>query len=317
MNAPKPFLQFRAFKMLHTAQGNVPLDISFELEKGKLLTIYGNSGAGKTTILRIIAGLTELENGRVMVDGEIWFEKDFYAKDNQIKDPSLKVPKLKSPKINQPPRRRSIGLVFQDFALFPHLTVKEQLEFALQNGDDKKIVAELIDMMELGPLQDKLPAFLSGGQQQRVALARAIARKPKLLLLDEPLSALDDEMRFKLQDYILKVHRHFNLTTILVSHYLPEIFRLSDEAIVLEKGKIVKQGSPSTIFVEEKISGKFKVTGEIIDIVKADIVYIVSVLCANTIVKVIATQDEIEGLRTGQKVMVASKAFNPIILKMS
>ncbi|MHA4810050.1 sulfate/molybdate ABC transporter ATP-binding protein [Flavitalea flava] len=307
MNAPNPFLQFRAFKMLHTAQGNVPLDISFELEKGKLLTIYGNSGAGKTTILRIIAGLTDMEKGWVMVDGETWFIKGNNPGEN----------KIKNYKINQAPRRRSIGLVFQDFALFPHLTVKEQLEFALQKGDDKKIVSELMDMMELAPLQDKLPALLSGGQQQRVALARAIARKPKLLLLDEPLSALDDEMRFKLQDYILKVHRHFNLTTILVSHYLPEIFRLSDEVIVLEKGKIMKKGNPSAIFAEEKISGKFKVTGEIIDIVKADIVYIVSVLCANSIVKVIATKDEIDGLRTGQKVMVASKAFNPIIIKMS
>jgi molybdate transport system ATP-binding protein len=160
------------------------------------------------------------------------------------------------------------------------------------------------------------PSLLSGGQQQRVALARAIARRPRILLLDEPLSALDDEMRWKLQDYIIRAHRHYNLTTILVSHYLPEIFRLSDEVICLEKGKIQRKGRPAEIFVEEKISNKFRITGEIIEIAKSDIVFIVSVLCANTIVKVIATADEVEGLRIGQKVMVASKAFNPVILRM-
>lgn len=317
MTTQKPFLQFRAIKMLHTSQGNLPLDLSFELEQGKLLTIYGNSGAGKTTILRIIAGLTDLDSGCVIVDGQPWFNMAPNTKDQDLKSQNKIGPDIKGRNVNEPARRRSIGLVFQDFALFPHLTVKEQLEFALQKGDDKRIVTELMEMMELSPLQDRLPALLSGGQQQRVALARAIARRPKLLLLDEPLSALDDEMRFKLQDYILKVHRHYRLTTILVSHYLPEIFRLSDEVIVLDNGKITKKGNPSTIFSEEKISGKFKVTGEIIDITKADIVYIVSVLCANAIVKVIATADEIEGLRTGHKVMVASKAFNPILIKLS
>lgn len=296
MTNPGNKIIFRASKMLHTPQGSLPLDVSFELGKGRLLTLYGSSGAGKTTILRILAGLTGIDSGYIEVDGEVW--QDTGAK------------------INVPARKRSVGLVFQDFALFPHLTVKEQLIFALPKGGDKTIVTELIELMELGSLQDRLPALLSGGQQQRVALARAIARRPGLLLLDEPLSALDDEMRFRLQDYILKAHRHYHLTTILVSHYLPEIFRLADEVICLEKGRVQKQGSPQNIFVEEKISGKFKVTGEIIGIVKADIVYIVSILSANNIVKVIATEEEISGLHTGQKVMVASKAFNPVIIKM-
>lgn len=289
-------IKFKAFKTLQTAHGRLPLDISFELDKGRLLTIYGNSGAGKTTILRILAGLTDIESGYVEAEGEVW-------RDTRMK-------------INIPARKRSVGLVFQDFALFPHLTVKENLEFALQKGDDKRLVAELIELMELQQLQKVRPALLSGGQQQRVALARAIVRRPKLLLLDEPLSALDDEMRFKLQDYILKAHRHYQLTTILVSHYLPEIFRLSDEVICLEKGGIQRQGEPSDIFSAEKISGKFRITGEVIEIIKSDIVFIVSVLHGNTIVKVIATADEVEGLQTGQKVLVASKAFNPVILRI-
>lgn len=291
-----PLLKFQATKPLHTTRGIQLLDISFTLDQGSLLTIYGASGAGKTTILRILAGLTDIDTGFIEAGGEVWVDT--------------------AQKINWPARKRSVGLVFQDFALFPHLTVRENLEYAIPKGEDTAIVTELIEWMELTALRDKRPASLSGGQQQRVALARAIARKPKILLLDEPLSALDDEMRWKLQDYIIRAHRDYKLTTILVSHHLPEILRLSDEVICLDKGRITRQGLPADIFLDEKISSKFKVTGEIIDIVKSDIVFIVSVLCANTVVKVIATAEEIAGLQTGQKVMVASKAFNPVILKM-
>lgn len=289
-------IQCKATKFLHTAEGLQTLDISFNLEKGRILTLYGPSGAGKTTILRILAGLTDVRSAHIEVEGEIWQHTE--------------------QKINRPTRHRLVGFVFQDFALFPHLTVREQLEFALPRGDDKRIITELLSMMELEELQDRRPTLLSGGQQQRVALARAIARRPALLLLDEPLSALDDEMRFRLQDYILTAHRHYHLTTILVSHYLPEIFRLSDEVICLERGKIRKQGRPSDVFLEEKISSKFRTTGEIIDIVPADIVFIVHILAANAIVKVVATTEEATSLHIGQKVIVASKAFNPIILPM-
>jgi len=110
-------------------------------------------------------------------------------------------------------------------------------------------------LMELGQLQNVRPAFLSGGQQQRVALARAIVRRPRLLLLDEPLSALDDDMRHRLQDYIERIRHHFELTTILVSHHLPEILRLSDKVIWLDKGKIRQEGTPETLFSNSKIPG--------------------------------------------------------------
>jgi molybdate transport system ATP-binding protein len=292
----KPMLILKAHKMLHTADGPQALDIAFELEQGRLLTLYGPSGAGKTTLLRLLAGLTDMDTGYIESGGEIWVDTRL--------------------KINRAARRRPVGMVFQDFALFPHLTVRENLEFALKKGDDNRLVKELIELMELGSLQNIHPPRLSGGQQQRVALARAVARKPRLLLLDEPLSALDDEMRFRLQDYILKAHRQYALTTILVSHYLPEIFRLSDEVIRLEKGRILRSGSPSDVFSTGNISGKFKVTGEIVEIIRSDIVFIVSVLSANTLVKVIATEEEVAGLQPGHKVIVASKAFNPVIIRM-
>lgn len=290
-------IKFYAHKTLQTADGKLPLDVSFSVEKGLFITIYGNSGAGKTTILRILAGLTDTEKSLIEVDGDYWNNTD--------------------KKIILPIQKRSVGFVFQDYALFPNLTVRENLAFALQKGNDKKIVDELLELMELQYLQNSKPQHLSGGQKQRVALARAIVRKPKILLLDEPLSALDDEMRFKLQDYILKAHQQYQLTTILVSHHLPEIFKLSTHVILLDKGKIIKEGTPSFVFSEEKISSKFKITGEIIAIEKSDVVYIVSVLSGSNIIKVIATEDEIISLKVGTKVLVASKAFNPMIQKIS
>jgi molybdate transport system ATP-binding protein len=290
-------IKFQANKILDTAEGKMSLDISFDLEQGKLLSIYGNSGAGKTTILRILAGLTTAENIFIEVDNEIWND----SKKN----------------IHLPIKNRSIGFLFQDYALFPNLTVKENLEFALQKNDDTKLVDELLELMELQQLQKAKPQNLSGGQQQRVALARAIVRRPKLLLLDEPLSAVDDDMRFKLQEYIAKAHQQYNLTTILISHHLPEIFRLADHVILLDKGKITKRGTPNEVFSEQKISSKFKVTGEIIAIQKSDIIYVVSVLSANNIIKVIATEDEIVNFKVGQKVLVSSKAFNPLIQVIS
>ncbi len=290
-------IKFFARKILKTADGVMPLEVSFQLEQGQFLSVYGNSGAGKTTLLRILAGLTETEKSEIEVGGKVWENS--------------------AAKIHIPVQKRSVGFVFQDFALFPNLTVRENLEYALQKNNDRKTAGELLEMMELQAFQNSKPQHISGGQKQRVALARAIIRKPEILLLDEPLSALDDEMRQKLQDYILKIHRHFKLTTILVSHHLPEIFKLSDKVIFLEKGKIKKEGSPAHVFSEDKISSKFKITGEIISIEKSDVVYIVSVLTGNSIVKVIATGEEVNELKPGLKVLVASKAFNPIIQKIT
>nr|WP_315194995.1 ATP-binding cassette domain-containing protein [uncultured Flavobacterium sp.] len=290
-------IQFNTHKMLQTADGELPLDVSFTIEKGQFLAIYGNSGAGKTTLLRILAGLTQAEKTHIEVANEVW-------DDSQNK-------------IHLSVQKRSIGFVFQDYALFPNLTVKENLEFALQKNDNTQIVPELIELMELQSLQNSKPQNLSGGQKQRVALARAIVRKPKILLLDEPLSALDDEMRFKLQDYILKIHQKYQLTTVMITHSIPEIFKLSNKVIILDKGKIIKEGTPSNVFSEEKISSKFKLTGEIISITKSDIIYIIQVFSGNNIIKVVATEDEIKDFKIGQKVLVASKAFNPIIQVLS
>lgn len=283
-------------KKLDGADGAMALHINTELETGSFVTLYGPSGAGKTSTLRMLAGLMEPDAGEILLDQHVWYHS--------------------KKKIDRPPQKRDLGYVFQDYALFPHLTVRENLLFALQNKKNHKVVDELIELTELGDLQNRKPNTLSGGQQQRVAVARSLVRKPKLLLLDEPLAALDYKIRIKMQDYLLELHREFKLTTILVSHDIGEISKLSNQVIQLENGQIVRMGSPSEIFVGQQISGKFKFVGEILEIEAQDIVYVVSVLIQNQVIKVIAQKEELQGLSVGSKILIASKAFNPIIQKI-
>ena len=150
-----------------------------------------------------------------------------------------------------------------------------------------------------------------------MALARALVSQPKMLLLDEPLSALDHEMRVKLQSYILEVHREFDLTTLLISHDVSEIIRLSDFMIEMDQGKIVKQGNPADMFTNDRVNAKFQFTGEVISMVQQDFIVIVTVLIGKDLVKVIANDQEATSLQIGDKVLIASKAFNPIIHKIS
>lgn len=283
------------YKTLHTSHGNMQLDASFEIEQGTLVTLFGASGAGKTTTLRVLAGLTSAENGLIKFDDETWLDT--------------------KQKIDLPPQKRKTGFVFQDYALFPNMTVKENLQYALQKGESNSIVEELMHVMDLEQLQKRKPAMLSGGQQQRVALARALVRKPKLLLLDEPLSALDSEMRLKLQDHILKVHKQYALTTILVSHDFAEIFKMSDKIFMLDNGKIIKQGKTSEMLNQK--TGDYHFTGEVMNIEKQEMIYIVSVKIGDNIIKHIISETEQEHLNVGDKVLISLQAFNAVVKKIS
>lgn len=287
---------FKIQKKLQAASGEMLLDLDFIIKENEFVTLYGASGSGKTTTLRILSGLTTVDKGTITVHNTIWLDTD--------------------KKIQLPPQKRKIAYVFQDYALFPNMSVRENLRYALEKGQDKTIIEELLTLMELEQLQHQKPAQLSGGQKQRVALARALVQKPAILLLDEPLSAVDNEMRAKLQDYIIQAHRKYKLTTILVSHDIAEIYKMSDQVIVLENGKISKEGTPEQVFSSRLVSGKFQFVGEILKIEKENFVYIVSVLIGNNVVKIIAMEEEIQDLEMGNKVLLASKAFNPILTKI-
>ena len=289
-------IRIDARKQLQTADGPLELSIQADIAEGEFVTLFGKSGAGKTTLLRMLAGLTDPDAGTLVIGDETWFDS--------------------ARGIRLAPQQRKIGFVFQDYALFPNMSVRGNLEFALENKHDRAHVDELLALMELGALAHRHPAELSGGQRQRVALARALARRPRILLLDEPLSALDADTRLRLQDELLKLHRAFKLTTLLVSHDLGEVFKLSDRVLAIEHGRIVRQGKPLEVFGDLMVSGRVEFTGEVLAIERNDVVYAVSVLVGNRIVNVIATDEEVRALRIGDKVVLLSKAFQPMLQRI-
>ena len=283
-------------KTLRSSSGEMSLQVKCAVESGSLVTIYGPSGAGKTTLLRILAGLLTPDEGRIVVDGTVWLDTQ--------------------QKVNLPPQQRNVGLVFQDYALFPTMTVRENLRFALAKGQDDRVVRELMEIVHLDALHDRKPDTLSGGQRQRVALARALVQRPHVLLLDEPLSALDPAMRTQLQQHLLQAHRTYGLTTLLVSHDPGEIIRLSDRMLVLEQGQLVRQGTPTEVFTHREVSGKFLFVGEVVVLEVQDFLCIVTILIGQELVRVVVDGSEADSLNPGDRVVVASKAWNPIIRKI-
>lgn len=217
-------IEIEIHKKLHGSKGSMDLDVHLDIPTGAFVSIMGESGSGKTTLLRVLAGLEKAE-GNITVDGLPWLKKQKML----------------------PPQQREIGFVFQDYALFENMSVEENLLFVNQ---DKVLADKLLAMTELGRLASRNVKGLSGGQKQRVSLCRAMMNRPKLLLMDEPLSALDPAMRIKLQDEIRKLHQTFGTTTMMVSHDTDVSYHLSDRILVLDHGKIIADGTPQEILVK-------------------------------------------------------------------
>ncbi len=207
--------------------GSFLLDVQTKIKEGEFVSISGKSGSGKTTLLRILAGL-ESAQGRIIFGERLWLDGE-----KQL-----------------PVQQRSIGFVTQAYGLFENMTVLEQLLFVRR---DRPLAQKLLEMTQLHDLSASYPVQLSGGQKQRVALCRAMMRSPKLLLLDEPLSALDQALREKLQEEIALMHREFGMTTLLVSHDKREIYRLADRMVEIERGRIVRESTKDEWLQEEQI----------------------------------------------------------------
>ncbi len=283
-------------KELVSARGRINLHIKATLKQGELFVVFGDSGAGKTTFLRILAGLTMPDKGYIKMGSMVWLDTESG--------------------INLPVQHRNIGFMFQDYALFPNMTVLENILYA-QKKKEKHLAGELLEKFGLSEFSNRKPAKLSGGQMQRVALARALARKPDFLLLDEPLSALDSKTRTLLQDEVLKAHEIQRTTTFLVSHDLAEVFRLAQKVLKLENGGISSIGRPDELFIDNHISGKVQITGKVVKIEKLDTFYLLTIVTGmNQILKVTAFQNDVENLHEGDQIIVFSKAFNPIIMKL-
>ena len=274
-------------KELHGSNGVMNLDINLSLQNGEFVALSGVSGSGKTTLLRVLAGLEEAF-GEIIADGEIWLNE----------------------KIKKPIQKRDIGFVFQDYALFPNLSVIDNLLYVKK---DKDLAKQLLNLTDLYELKNRYPSSLSGGQKQRVSLCRALMKRPKILLMDEPLSALDPHMRLKLQDEILTLHKEFKTTTIMVSHDPSEMYKLASRVLVLKDGKIIDDGLPKDILLKTQGSQKFSFEGVLLDIIKVDVINIAIVAIGQQIVEVVLSHDEARKLQIGQKVNVSTKAFTPII----
>ena len=233
----------------HIAVNNV----SFSLDKGQIACLLGPSGCGKTTLLRTIAGFEEIR------EGEIWLEND----------------KVSTPHKTIAPESRQVGMVFQDFALFPHLSIEDNIGFGIQKmkrAEKTRRISALMELINLSQLAQRYPHELSGGQQQRVALARALAPKPKLLLMDEPFSSMDVELREELARDVRVILKKEGTTAILVTHDQHEAFAMTDAIGVMNKGRLIQWDSgynlyhkPANEFVADFIGQGVFLDGTVVD----------------------------------------------------
>ena len=210
--------------------GNFTLDVAWSMER-ELLVLFGPSGAGKTLTLQMLAGLMRPDEGRIASGDRAFFDK--------------------ASGIDIPPQKRSLGYVFQDRALFPHMTVRQNIGYGVR-GVDRAVredrVREMVRTFHLENLEEKYPSQISGGEKQRVTLARALIGRPEALLLDEPFSALDNNLRIEMRRLLRSIRRDFNVPIVLVTHDLPEAYTLADTVALYEAGRMKAKGTPRELF---------------------------------------------------------------------
>ena len=241
MSNEAPFVEFERVQKSYDGVNLVVKDLNLSMPKGEFLTMLGPSGSGKTTCLMMLAGFETATHGEILLDGR--------------------------PINNIPPHKRGIGMVFQNYALFPHMTVAENLSFPLEvrkmgKSDREAKVKRALDMVQMGAFGGRRPAQLSGGQQQRIALARALVFEPELVLMDEPLGALDKQLREHMQFEITRLAHDLGITTVYVTHDQTEALTMSDRVAVFEDGRIQQLAPPDVLYEEPENSFVAQFIGE-------------------------------------------------------
>ena len=236
-----PFVQFQNIQKSYDGKNLIVKDLNLDIYRGEFLTLLGPSGSGKTTSLMMLAGFETSTSGKITLGGKVL---------NQL-----------------PPHKRDIGMVFQNYALFPHMTVAENVAFPLTvrrlaKSDIEERVTNALNMIKMGDIAHRYPSQLSGGQQQRVALARALVFEPRLVLMDEPLGALDKQLREHMQLEIKQLHEKFGLTIVYVTHDQSEALTMSDRVAVFHKGEIQQIDAPKVLYEEPKTAFVAQFIGE-------------------------------------------------------
>lgn len=282
-------IEFNFCKSLYGALGSFNLEVQATIAQGERVAIFGKSGVGKSTILKIIAGIQRISTGFLRVDGEIWDDTKTFLS----------------------PQKRGVGYVFQDYSLFPHLSVYENIAYG-KNAKKKKIDI-LLEMMELTQLKDFKSSKLSGGQAQRVAIARALATSPKILLLDEPFSALDSAIKNKLILEVLRLQKELGFTLILVSHDIAEVYTLSEKVFLLQDGKFISHSSPKSAFAKHNL----RLIAQILEIKQSALLSEVCMLIGGEVMSFVVHPSELEGMKVGESVEVVLKSFSPIVRRIN
>lgn len=287
------FLELEGVSVGYHKNEFVVKDLTLDVEKGEFVSLLGPSGCGKTTTLRAIAGFLKVQKGKIIINGKIY---------NSI-----------------PPNKRNIGFVFQNYALFPHLNVFENVAFGLKirrfpKDVIRKKVLKALEFVGLRGFEERLPSQLSGGQQQRVAIARAIVVKPDLLLMDEPLSNLDAKLRVEMRAELRRMQKELGITTVYVTHDQAEALSLSDRVAVMNQGKIEQFDTPENLFLNPKTLFVARFVG-FQDFVEGDVVDIENGLVT---VKIGSTSLKAKGMNAlslGMRVILVARPKNFEILE--
>ena len=290
-------LEFELSKQFGKGRSSFLLDVKTELPEGKIIGVFGPSGAGKRSLLRLLSGLEKPDRGFLKINNEVWSDK--------VRKVFLK------------PQQRSVGYLFQTYSLFPNMTVYENLAFAVGKNNHLNELEELLEATQLIDKKDQYPISLSGGEQQRTALARALVRRPTLLLLDEPLAALDDEIRNSLQTYILKLHERFQPTTLLVSHDRSELAKLCDLVIEIKEGKIIQKGNPSLLFGDTEMIDLTNGSFRILTLTRTDHKLIVEIVAGNQKIKMALNNTTWPALKSGDTIQLTGGEFTLLSTKIN